>query len=105
MTKLNILHAGIAAVAMLTAPAMAQKAIQEPGPMAQHYPNSDYLTGGWGVRASPGPGYYYRRYYGPIVRYYGPPVDYYGPAVGFYGPPVGYGAPAGYGPAVGYYDW
>ena len=99
MTKLNILHAGIAAVAMLTAPAMAQKAIQEPGPMAQHYPNSDYLTGGWGVRASPGPGYYYRRYYGPIVRYYGPPVDYYGPAVGFYGPPVGYG------PAVGYYDW
>jgi hypothetical protein len=105
MTKLNNLHAGIAAVAMLTAPAMAQQAIQEPGPMAQHYPNSDYLTGGWGVRASPGPGYYYRRYYGPIVRYYGPPVDYYGPAVGFYGPPVGYGAPAGYGPAVGYYDW
>ena len=99
MTKRNILHAGISGVAMLTAPAMAQQAIQEPGPMAQYYPNSDYLTGGWGVRASPGPGYYYRRYYGPIVRYYGPPVDYYGPAVGFYGPPVGYG------PAVGYYDW
>jgi hypothetical protein len=105
MTKLNILHAGIVAVAMLTAPALAQQAIQEPGPMAQHYPNSDYLTGGWGVRASPGPGYYYRRYYGPIVRYYVPPVDYYGPPVGVYGPPVGYGPPPGYGPAVGYGDW
>jgi hypothetical protein len=75
MTKLNILHAGFIAAAMLITPAMAQEATQEPGAMGQHYPNSDYLTGGYGARATPRPGYYFRRDhygygYGPIV--YGP---------------------------------
>jgi len=82
MTKLNILHAGFIAAAMLITPAMAQEATQEPGAMGQHYPNSDYLTGGYGARATPRPGYYFRRdHYGYGYGYgyrYGPPV--YGPA-------------------------
>jgi hypothetical protein len=77
MTKLNILGAGFIAAAMLMTPAMAQEATQEPGAMGQHYPDADYLTGGYGSRATPRPGYYYRRnHYG---YGYGPTV--YGPAV------------------------
>jgi hypothetical protein len=77
MTNLNILGAGFIAAAMLVTPAMAQEATQEPGAMGQHYPDADYLTGGYGSRATPRPGYYYRRnYYG---YGYGPTV--YGPAV------------------------
>jgi hypothetical protein len=76
MTKLNILHAGLIATAMLMTPAMAQEATQEPGAMGQHYPDADYLTGGYGSRATPRPGYYFRRdHYG---YGYGPTV--YGPA-------------------------
>jgi hypothetical protein len=76
MTKFNILHAGLIAAAMLVTPAMAQEATQEPGAMGQHYPDADYLTGGYGFRATPRPGYYFRRDhygygYGPTV--YGPP--------------------------------
>jgi hypothetical protein len=66
MTKLKIASAGLIAAAMLAGPAMAQEATQEPAAMGQHYPNSNFLTGGYGVRATPRPGYYYRRdYYGP----------------------------------------
>jgi hypothetical protein len=76
MTKLNILYAGFIATAMLMTPAMAQEATQEPGMMGQNYPDADYLTGGYGSRATPRPGYYYRRdHYG---YGYGPTV--YGPA-------------------------
>jgi uncharacterized membrane protein len=76
MTKLNILHAGFIAAAMLVTPAMAQEATQEPGAMGQHYPDADYLTGGYGSRATPRPGYYFQRdHYG---YGYGPTV--YGPA-------------------------
>ena len=78
MIRAHLVGAGLLAAAMLATPAMAEQAIQEPGPMAQNYPFSDYLTGGWGVRASPGPGYYYRRDYGP-PRYYGPPAILGGP--------------------------
>ena len=52
MTKMKTLYAGIAAVTMLAPPAFAQEATQEPGAMGQHYPNSDFLTGGYGSRAS-----------------------------------------------------
>jgi hypothetical protein len=76
MTKLKMLSAGIAAVTMLATPALAQEATQEPGAMGQNYPNSDFLTGGYGTRATPGPHYYYRRDHGPVVD--GPVV--YGPA-------------------------
>jgi hypothetical protein len=66
MTKLKIVSAGLIGAAMLAGPAMAQEATQEPAAMGQHYPNSNYLTGGYGVRATPRPGYYYRRdFYGP----------------------------------------
>jgi hypothetical protein len=76
MTKLNLIRAGFIATAMLITPAMAQEATQEPGAMGQQYPNSDYLTGGYGSRSSPRPGYYFRRdHYG---YGYGPTV--YGPA-------------------------
>ena len=76
MTKLNILHAAFIATAMLATPTMAQQATQEPGAMGQHYPDADYLTGGYGSRATPRPGYYFRRdHYG---YGYGPTV--YGPA-------------------------
>jgi hypothetical protein len=83
MTKLNIMHAGFVATAMLMTPAMAQEATQEPGAMGQHYPEVDYLTGGYGSRGTPAPGYYFWRNhrgfaYGPPVYAYGPPA--YGPA-------------------------
>jgi hypothetical protein len=80
MTKLNILYAGFIATAMMATPVMAQQATQEPGAMGQQYPDSDYLTGGYGSRATPRPGYYYRRDHG-----YGYGQGYgYGPVV--YGP-------------------
>jgi putative salt-induced outer membrane protein YdiY len=72
MTSSKLLYAGIAAVTLMAAPAFAQEATQEPAAMGQNYSNSDYLTGGYGVRATPGPRYYFRRDYGPAV--YGPPA-------------------------------
>jgi hypothetical protein len=83
MTKMKTLCAGIAAATMLATPALAQEATQEPGAMGQHYPNSDYLTGGYGSRATPGPRYYYWRDHRPVV--YGPA----GVAVGVVGGAIG----------------
>lgn len=70
MKKTSLIGAGLVAAATLItpamiAPAMAQAAIQEPGAMAQFYPDSDYLTGGYGPRGTPGPGFYYRHGYAP----------------------------------------
>jgi hypothetical protein len=50
MKKLPLL--GVAAVlsTVLATPLMAQGATQEPGMIGFNYPNSDYLTGGYGVR-------------------------------------------------------
>ena len=76
MTKLNILHAGFVATAMLMTPAVAQEATQEPGAMGQHYPEVDYLTGGYGSQGTPGPRYYFWRNHRGFA--YGPPG--YGPA-------------------------
>ena len=65
MTTLKILGAA-AIAATLVGPAIAQEATQEPGAMGKNYPHADYLTGGYGARATPGPRYYYRHhYYGP----------------------------------------
>jgi hypothetical protein len=103
MTRFSVVTAGVVAT-MLATPVMAQEAIQEPGPMAQNFPDSDYLTGGYGVHASPGPRYYYWRhhYYGPgpaglpagvVVGAVGPAIatvplgDGYGPYAYYYGPP------------------
>ena len=65
MMNYKKLSLGLVAATMLAAtPAMAQEINQEPGAMGFYYPNSRYLTGGYGVRATPGPGYYYgNRYY------------------------------------------
>ena len=51
----KLLYAGVAAVTLIATPALAQQATQEPGAMGFNYPNSNYLTGGYGVRATPGP--------------------------------------------------
>src|ERR1700761_2329562 len=72
MTRSKLRYAGIAAVTLIATPALAQEATQEPGAMGFNYPNSNYLTGGYGVRATPGPRYYARRDFGPAV--YGPPA-------------------------------
>ena len=57
MTRLNILTAGLLAATLAT-PVMAQEVLPEPGPIAQNYPDSDYITGGCGARMTPGPRYY-----------------------------------------------
>jgi hypothetical protein len=104
MQKTRVIGAGLIAAAALmtpaiTTPAMAQAATQEPGSMAQFYPDSDYLTGGYGVRGTPGPEFYYRHGYAPgaateipygvgvvvvpsegYARYPGPPAYYRAPA-------------------------
>jgi hypothetical protein len=107
MSKLGILSAGFIAAAALMTPAMAQEATQEPGVFGFNYPNTRYLTGGYGVRATPGPGYYY------WSRAHGYPPDYY-PRVGYvyrqdYGryqyrpyPPVGAFATAPWTDSSGY---
>jgi hypothetical protein len=33
--------------------------------MAQFYPDSNYATGGYGARGTPGPGFYFRHGYAP----------------------------------------
>ncbi|MGA7805013.1 hypothetical protein [Bradyrhizobium sp.] len=80
MTKLGILSAGFIAAATFITPALAQGVTQEPGAFGFYYPDSHYLTGSYGVRATPRPGYYYRHAYPGAVYggYYGP-----GPAVGW----------------------
>ena len=65
MRKTSLIGAGLIAAATFVTPAIAQQAIQEPGAMAQFYPDSDYLTGGYGVRGTPGPEFYFRHGYAP----------------------------------------
>ena len=68
MTNCKKLSLGlVAGTMMLATPAMAQVVYQEPGVMG-YYPNSAYATGGYGVRAAPGPGYYYRNRFQPAPR-------------------------------------
>jgi hypothetical protein len=89
MTRLKIAAAAVVATATFATPAMAGwEATQEPGAVGFNYPDSNYLTGGYGVRASPGPGFYFRH---PAPRaMYQIPV----PAYGYY-PAYGYGGPVG----------
>jgi hypothetical protein len=63
MTTFKMLSAGVIAAAALVTPALAQEATQEPGVMGFNYPDTRYVTGGYGHRFSPGPGFYYRRHY------------------------------------------
>jgi hypothetical protein len=91
---LKTLAAGlIAATAMLASPAMAGwEATQEPGVVGFNYPDSHYMTGGYGSRSTPGPGFYFRHqgvgpgalvdspaYYGYYGYYGAPGAIWYGP--------------------------
>jgi len=70
MMNFKKLSLGLVVATILATPAMAQQI--EPGVMGFYYPNPNYVTGGYVVRAAPGPaynpGYYPRSYPG---YYYG----------------------------------
>jgi hypothetical protein len=94
--NMKLLSAGLLSAAMLATPAMAQEATQEPGVMGYNYPNSAYLTGGYGHSFKPRPADYYYGYAhrwpslrtAPEGYYYGGPPYYGGPS--YYGGPYGY---------------
>jgi hypothetical protein len=77
MMSLKSLSLGLVAATMLATPVMAQQV--EPGATGFYYPNSRYVTGGYMVRAAPGPGYYPPGYY---PRYYYGNRVYPAPRVG-----------------------
>jgi opacity protein-like surface antigen len=60
MTKLKLLGAAAVLATALATPVMAQEATQEPGMIGFNYPNSDYMTGGYGVRLPHNSGRYPR---------------------------------------------
>jgi len=105
MMKLKLIGAAAMLSAALATPMMAQEATQEPGMIGFNYPNSDYLTGGWGVHTPPSwTGRWPRMPYGGYVAYgYAPGVVYAPGAVGVGVGPVGvmvrrpYGGYAPYG--------
>jgi hypothetical protein len=68
MMNCKKLSLGLVAATMLATPAMAQVVYQEPGVTGFSYPNSAYVTGGYGVRVKPGPGYYYGNRFHPAPR-------------------------------------
>src|SRR6185312_13616197 len=50
MTMLKLLGAAAVLSTALATPLMAQEVVQEPGATGFNYPNSHYLTGGYGQR-------------------------------------------------------
>jgi len=60
MTKLKLLSAVAVLSTALATPLMAQEATQEPGMIGFNYPNTNYLTGGFGVRLPYNTGHYPR---------------------------------------------
>jgi hypothetical protein len=74
MKKLPLLGAAAVLSTVLATPLMAQGATQEPGMIGFNYPNSDYLTGGYGVRLPYNTGRYPRMpYYRHVYYEPGPP--------------------------------
>jgi hypothetical protein len=69
MTKLTLLGAVAVLSTALATPLMAQEAIQEPGALGFNYPNSHYLTGGYGTRTPWNTDRYPRMPYGGYVAY------------------------------------
>lgn len=69
MTKLKCLGAVAVLSAALATPALAQEATQEPGMIGFNYPNSHYLTGGYGVHTPYNTGRYPHMPYGGYVAY------------------------------------
>ncbi|MBV8927164.1 MAG: hypothetical protein JOZ74_17510 [Bradyrhizobium sp.] len=81
MTKLKLLGAAAVLSMALASPALAQEATQEPGMVGFNYPNSHYLTGGYGVHMPYNSGRYPRMPYGGYVAYdVGPAGVAVGPA-------------------------
>jgi hypothetical protein len=107
MTKWKILSIGLFAATMLATPVMAQGVNQEPGGMGFYYPNSRYLTGGYGVRGTPGPGYYYRNPYHQLPRVGAFATAPWDNSYGYYIEPAPRYITGGYGvrgtPGPGYY--
>jgi hypothetical protein len=68
MMNYKKLSLGLVAATMLVTPVMAQGVYVEPGAIDYSYPNSAYITGGYGVRVAPGPGYYYSNRFHPAPR-------------------------------------
>jgi hypothetical protein len=101
MMKLKLIGAAAVLSAACAAPVMAQEATQEPGTIGFNYPNSHYMTGGYGVHlpyntgkyprlrgdfAYVGPSYVVPRYYAPGVRVGAGPVGVgVGPGYDAYG--------------------
>lgn len=85
MIGLKLIAAGAIATAAFVTPAMAGwEATQEPGAVGFNYPDSHYMTGGYGSRGTPGARFYYR-HPAPGAMYEMPV-----PAYGYYGGgPVG----------------
>ena len=71
---------GLVVATILATPAMAQQI--EPGATGFYYPNPGYVTGGYVVRAAPGPGYYPGYYPRSYPGYYYGNRFYPAPRVG-----------------------
>jgi hypothetical protein len=96
MMKLKLIGAAVVLSAACAAPVMAQEATQEPGSIGFNYPNSHYMTGGYGVHLPYNTGKYPRlrgdyAYVGPA--YVGPR---YAPGVSVGVGPVGVAVGPGY---------
>jgi hypothetical protein len=69
MTRLKVLGAVAVLSTVLATPLMAQEATQEPGALGFNYPNSRYLTGGYGTRTPWNTDRYPRMPHGGYVAY------------------------------------
>jgi hypothetical protein len=82
MKKLALLGAAAVLSTVLATPLMAQEATQEPGMIGFTYPNSHYLTGGYGVRTPYNTGRFARMPYYRYVYYEPGPRGWAGGVVG-----------------------
>jgi hypothetical protein len=82
MKTLALLGAAAVLSTVLATPLMAQEATQEPGMIGFNYPNSHYMTGGYGVHTPYNTGRYPRMPYERRVYYEPGPVGVAGEVVG-----------------------
>jgi hypothetical protein len=80
MRKFALFGAAAILATTLATPLIAQEATQEPGMIGFNYPNSRYMTGGYGVRTPYNSGRYPRMFAAPRVIEYDAPGVYVGPA-------------------------
>jgi hypothetical protein len=80
MMNFKKLSLGLVVATILVTPSMAQQI--EPGATGFYYPNPGYVTGGYVVRAAPGPGYYPGYYPRSYPGYYYGNRFYPAPRVG-----------------------